>query len=353
MREKTLKQNLAYEIIKQELRHKPRKWLITGVAGFIGSNLLEALLLLDQKVIGIDNFSTGLKSNLKEKKLNIPNERWRNFKMIEGDITRLEDCNQAMYGVDIVLHQAALGSVPRSIEDPIRTNNSNINGFLNVIWAAKINKVKRFIYAASSSTYGDHPLLPKVENIIGRPLSPYAVTKYVNELYADVFSRNYGLQTIGLRYFNVFGRNQDPKSEYSAVIPRWIWAMLNNKEIRIYGDGETSRDFCYIDNVIQANILSAGTTNLEALNKVFNIAVGEKTTLNYLYDFLKKSINQELKKEMNLKLIYQDFRDGDVKHSQANIDLAKNLLCYEPSHTVELGLTDSLQWYIDNWKKEN
>lgn len=352
MRKEMQTQNLAYDKVKKELSDKPRKWLITGVAGFIGSNLLEALLLLDQRVVGVDNFSTGLKSNLLDKKINIPINKWKNFEFIEGDISNINDCNRAMFEIDIVLHQAALGSVPRSIEDPIATNNANINGFLNIIWASKKNKVSRFVYAASSSTYGDHPSLPKVENLIGKPLSPYAVTKYVNELYAEVFSGIYGIETIGLRYFNVFGRNQNPNSQYSAVIPKWIWGILNDEEISVYGDGETSRDFCYIENVIQANILAALTTEKEAINKVYNIAVGERTTLNALYSIIKNELNKALQKEINSELIYKNFREGDVRHSEANINLARGFLNYNPSHTVKMGLTESMEWYIKKWNGE-
>ncbi len=332
---------------KEILLDNPKTWLVTGVAGFIGSNLLEELLLLNQKVIGLDNFSTGYMHNLDCVKANVPPELWKNFLLIEGDIQNTKDCNKACKDVDYVLHQAALGSVSRSIDDPISTNNTNINGFLNIIMAAKKANVIRFVYAASSSTYGDHPDLPKVENKIGNPLSPYAVSKYVNELYAQTFKTVYDFDSIGLRYFNVFGKRQNPKGEYSAVIPRWISSLLNSSDIHINGDGKTSRDFCYIDNVVQANILAATTEKIESINQVYNIAYGKSTTLNELYEFIIKSF-KDSDISCSSKLIYRDFRSGDVRHSLANINKAINLLGYKPTHNIYQGLQKSIEWYIFN-----
>jgi UDP-N-acetylglucosamine 4-epimerase len=330
------------------LVNKPETWLVTGVAGFIGSNLLETLLNYNQLVIGLDNFATGHQHNLEQVKNIVGEKRWGNFKFIEGDIRDLIVCHQACAGVDYVLHQAALGSVPRSLEDPINTNTANIDGFLNMLVAARDAKVKRFVYAASSSTYGDHPDLPKVEDKIGKPLSPYAVTKYVNELYADVFAKCYGLESIGLRYFNVFGPRQDPDGAYAAVIPKWIAAMVRDKEVYVNGDGETSRDFCYIKNVVQANLLAATTENIAAVNQVYNIAVGDRTTLNQLLDYLRENLVLHFKKLESFKPIYRDFRSGDVRHSLADISKAQDLLGYAPTYHVREGLTEALDWYLEN-----
>lgn len=347
----------TYQETKNQLQASSKIWLITGVAGFIGSNLLEALLKLNQKVVGLDNFSTGHARNLDQVKQLVTLSQWENFQFLEGDIRNLQDCKKAMMfslgdeenlPVDYVLHQAALGSVPRSIEDPISTNQNNIDGFLNMLVAARDAKIKQFVYAASSSTYGDHPDLPKVENKIGKPLSPYAVTKLVNELYADVFNRVYGLNTIGLRYFNIFGRRQDPKGAYAAVIPRWIASLINNEPVYINGDGETSRDFCYVENAIQANILAATTENKKALNQTFNIAVGERTSLNELYLYLKTNLARNLPELNSAEPRYREFRNGDVRHSLADINKAKMLLGYIPSHDVKNGLIESMQWYQEN-----
>lgn len=327
---------------------KQATWLITGVAGFIGSNLLEALLELNQRIIGLDNFATGHQRNLDQVKIIVGKEKWANFTFTTGDIRDLTICQQACEDVDYVLHQAALGSVPRSIEDPINTNSANIDGFVNMLVAARDAKVKRFVYAASSSTYGDHPGLPKVEDQIGKPLSPYAVTKYVNELYADVFARCYGLDSIGLRYFNVFGPRQDPEGAYAAVIPRWIAAMVRGQEVFINGDGETSRDFCYIKNVIQANLQAAATDNKSALNQIYNVAVGDRTTLNQLIDYLKVSLLPHFKHLESFKPTYRDFRAGDVRHSLADISKAHNLLGYAPAYPVREGLAEALDWYLEN-----
>lgn len=331
-----------YQATLDYLKGHKKKWLITGVGGFIGSNLLEKLLKLDQSVIGIDNFSTGYKDNLKSVKNSVGKDQWENFSLIEGDIKDLEICQQGCDGVDYVLHQAALGSVPRSIKDPLNTNTSNVNGFLNILVAARDSAVKNFIYAASSSTYGDHPDLPKKEHLIGNPLSPYAVSKYVNELYASVFSRTFRINTVGLRYFNVFGKRQDPKGSYAAVIPRWIDAFIKNEPVYIFGDGSTSRDFCYIENVIQANLLAAISENLSESGEIFNIAVGDRTTLNQLTDIIKKSLPSN--SESNI--IFEDFRDGDVKHSQADISKAKKLLGYEPYYNVEQGISETINWFL-------
>jgi UDP-N-acetylglucosamine 4-epimerase len=333
-----------YQQIKQELTATPKNWLITGCAGFIGSNLLETLLLLDQNVIGLDNFATGHQHNLDEVKSQVSAKQWSNFNFIEGDIRNLDDCHNACSGVDYILHQAALGSVPRSLADPITTNGTNIDGFLNMLVAAKDAKIDTMVYAASSSTYGDHPALPKVEDTIGKPLSPYAVTKYVNELYADVFNKSYGLNTIGLRYFNVFGKRQDPDGAYAAVIPKWTAAMISDEEIFINGDGETSRDFCFIENAVQANILAA-TSTIEAKNEVYNVALGDRTTLNYLFTSLKQSL-EDNRVSYNKEAILRDFRAGDVRHSQADISKAKTLLGFEPEFKIAQGITKAMPWYI-------
>lgn len=336
----------AYDSVKQQLLSQPKTWLITGVAGFIGSNLLETLLKLNQRVVGLDNFATGFQKNLDEVQTLVTPDQWHNFKFIEGDIRKLDDCKLACAGVDYVLQQAALGSVPRSINDPIATNETNISGFLNMLVAARDAQVSSFTYAASSSTYGDHPALPKVEHTIGKPLSPYAVTKVVNELYADVFAKTYGFQTIGLRYFNVFGRRQNPNGAYAAVIPKWAGSMIKGEEIFINGDGETSRDFCYVDNAVQANILAATTATPEAKNQVYNVAVGDRTTLSHLFASIKQAL-------FNLGVTYaspaqyRDFRAGDVQHSLADIGKASNLLQYQPKHRIQEGLQEAMDWYVN------
>ena len=352
----------AYDQLQTRLGTESRTWLITGVAGFIGSNLLEALLKLNQRVVGLDNFATGHQQNLDEVQSLVTPQQWNSFNFIQGDIRNLDDCQRAMQWtgtlgpptlnfepqheiVDFVLHQAALGSVPRSLEDPITTNSVNIIGFLNMLTAARDAEVKSFTYAASSSTYGDHPGLPKVEEVIGKPLSPYAVTKYVNELYADVFARCYGFNTIGLRYFNVFGPRQDPSGAYAAVIPKWTAALLQGEPIYINGDGETSRDFCYIANAVQANLLAA-TTNLDAKNQVFNAAVGDRTTLNTLIMLLSDNLTSH-GVSATPQTVYREFRDGDVRHSQANIGKAERLLGYAPTHRLAEGIAEAMPWYVD------
>lgn len=338
----------CFETVKKNLLENKCTWLITGVAGFIGSNLLEHLLTLNQRVVGLDNFATGHQRNLDEVKGLVTADQWGRFNFIEGDIRDLSACADACKGVDYVLHQAALGSVPRSLEDPITTNETNISGFLNMLVAARDAKVKNFVYAASSSTYGDHPALPKVEENIGKPLSPYAVTKYVNELYADVFARTYGFNTIGLRYFNIFGPRQDPNGAYAAVIPKWIAALLSSEPVFINGDGETSRDFCYIKNTIQANILAATTENPDALNQVYNVAVGDRTTLNQLFNAIQDKLLTSVKIIEKIEPTYRDFRAGDVRHSQADISKASNRLGFEPTHAIDAGLDESMGWYIES-----
>lgn len=334
-----------YQTVCEQLQQAPKTWLITGVAGFIGSNLLETLLKLNQNVVGLDNFATGHQHNLDEVQSLVKPEQWANFKFYEGDIRNFEDCQTACVGVDYVLHEAALGSVPRSIADPITTNAANITGFLNMLVAARDAKVSSFTYAASSSTYGDHPALPKVEENIGNPLSPYAVTKYVNELYADVFARTYGFKTIGLRYFNVFGKRQDPNGAYAAVIPKWTAAMIAGDDVFINGDGETSRDFCFIENTVQANILAATIQNDESKNQVYNVAVGDRTTLNDLFNAIKTALNKNGVTYTKAP-IYREFRAGDVRHSQASINKIQSLLGYEPTKKINQGIKLAMSWYV-------
>lgn len=327
-----------------KLASAPKRWLVTGAAGFIGSNLVETLLELGQDVVGLDNFSTGKQSNLDEVERSLGPAKWNKFKFVKGDIRSLDVCHEVCQGVDYVLHQAALGSVPRSIEDPINTNSVNITGFLNMLVAARDAKVNSFVYAASSSTYGDHPALPKVEENIGTPLSPYAVTKYVNELYASVFMKTYGFATIGLRYFNVFGKRQDPDGAYAAVIPKWTASIIRQQPVYINGDGNTSRDFCYIKNVIQINLLAATVQNDEAKNQVYNVAVGDRTSLNTLFEMLKTTL-ATLGVQYSSQPVYRDFRAGDVRHSQADISKAKKLLGYEPKYKFGDGVIEAMPWY--------
>jgi len=318
---------------------------VTGAAGFIGSHILERLLLLDQRVVGLDNFATGKQQNLDEVSRLVKPKQWARFTLIEGDIRDLNVCQKACSAIDFVLHQAALGSVPRSVADPITANEVNVAGFLNMLVAARDQKVKRFVYAASSATYGDHPDLPKREENIGRPLSPYAATKYFNEIYADVFGRCYGLQTVGLRYFNVYGPRQDPEGAYAAVIPRWIAAMMANQPTQINGDGETSRDFCYVENAVQVNLLAAATSNPEAIGQVYNVALNACTSLNQLFELLRERLLPSCPHLNDCEPVYADFRPGDVRHSQADIEKARRLLGYEPTHTFEQGLDEALEWF--------
>jgi len=339
----------AYESACRNLTDVRKKWLVTGVAGFIGSDLLEKLLTLGQEVVGIDNFSTGHASNLTAVRQIVGEKNWKLFKFVEGDIRSQDECHKVVKDVEIILHQAALGSVPRSIADPILTNSNNIDGFMNMLYASKEAGARRFVYAASSSTYGDHPGLPKIEDKIGKPLSPYAVTKVVNEMYADVFSKIYPIECIGLRYFNVYGRRQDPEGAYAAVIPAWVKAMLERNPVFINGDGETSRDFCYIDNVVQMNILAALTEKSGAINQVYNVAVGEKTSLNELFEKIKDELLKRGVKSVGaIEPVYRDYRAGDVRHSLADISKARNLLGYEPTHDFNSGLVEAVDWYHQN-----
>ena len=338
----------AYNSLQQQLRDQPRRWLVTGVAGFIGSHLLETLLGLGQQVVGLDNFATGHQHNLDDVQRIVGDSAWARFSMIEGDIRKPADCAAACQGVDLVLHQAALGSVPRSLADPATTNAVNVDGFLNMLVAARDAKVGRFVYAASSSTYGDHPGLPKVEDQIGRPLSPYAVTKYVNELYADVFQRSYGLDSIGLRYFNVFGPRQDPDGAYAAVIPKWAAAMLAAETVYINGDGNTSRDFCYIANTVQANLLAATVDSTDAVNQVYNVAVGDQTTLTQMHGLLVQALCAARPGLQVAAPEHRDFRAGDVLHSLADVSKARSLLGYEPSHAIAAGMAAAAAWYGKN-----
>ncbi len=341
---------MLYTQRQNELQTQPKIWLVTGVAGFIGSNLLETLLKLDQKVVGLDNFSTGFQHNLDEVQSLVGGEQWRHFTFIKGDIRELATCHQACQGVDYVLHQAALGSVPRSLEDPITTNENNITGFLNMLVAARDAGVRRMVYAASSSTYGDHPDLPKVEDNIGNPLSPYAVTKLVDELYARVFARTYNFNTIGLRYFNIFGCRQDPDGAYAAVIPKWFAGLLSGESVYINGDGETSRDFCYIDNCVQANIMAAMADDKDAADQVYNVAFGDRTSLNELYVLIRERVQIHFPEAATAKPVYRDFRAGDVRHSLADISKARRLIGYEPLYSIAAGLDEAASWYINKFR---
>ena len=341
---------MKYDEIKQILKKKTYRWLITGAAGFIGSNLVETLLGLNQEVTGLDNFSTGFQHNLDHVKIAVTPAQWQRFLLIKGDIRDMDTCVRACAGHDKILHQAALGSVPRSVTDPLLTHANNITGHLNMLVAARDAGVKRFVYAASSSTYGDHPALPKTEEIIGKPLSPYAVTKYVNELYADVFYRTYGLDTVGLRYFNVFGRRQDPQGAYAAVIPLWFSALINGNTVYINGDGETSRDFCYIDNCVQANILAAMAVDQDAINRVYNVAFGERTTLIELFSLIRERVGQKIPQALEAAPEFRDFRAGDVRHSLADISSAVGHLGYGPRFSVTQGLDQASAWYMEHIK---
>lgn len=334
-----------YSALRARLNTETHRWLVTGVAGFIGSGLLENLLSLGQRVVGLDNFITGKRSNLDDVKKRVSPEQWERFSFHEGDIRNLDHCRAACVAVDIVLHEAALGSVPRSIENPQLTHECNLNGFLNMLVSARDAGARKFVYAASSSTYGDSPTLPKREDVIGRPLSPYAVTKYVNELYADVFSRCYGISTVGLRYFNVFGRRQDPEGAYAAVIPLWFASLLRGKTVHINGDGETSRDFCHVDNVVQANLLAAFAEG-DAANRVYNVAVGERTTLRQLFELIREQVAAKDPAIRGAQPSYREFRAGDVRHSLADISLAHERLGYSPAVDVRAGLREAAAWYL-------
>lgn len=334
-----------YQTLQNELMQQRKTWLITGCAGFIGSNLLEALLKLDQEVVGLDNFATGYQHNLDEVEATVSPDQWARFRFIAGDIRDQAVCREAVTDVDYVLHQAALGSVPRSVRDPVATNEVNLTGFLNMLTASRDVGVTGFVYASSSAVYGDHPGLPKIEKSLGKPLSPYAVTKYTNEQYADVFARCYGYPSIGLRYFNVFGKRQDPNGAYAAVIPKWIFSMIRNQNVCINGDGETSRDFSFIDNAVQANLLAA-TTSDENKNEVYNVAVGDSTTLNQLFDYLKCALRAH-NIEYTREPVFHDFRSGDIRHSLADITKATERLGYVPSVRVRDGIEAITPWYVD------
>jgi UDP-N-acetylglucosamine 4-epimerase len=336
------------EQMQADLRARPRRWLVTGVAGFIASNLAESLLDLDQEVVGLDNFATGKRENLHEVRDLVGPDRWARFRFIEGDVAFFDVCRDAVTGVDVVLHQAALGSVPRSIEEPLGSNAANVTGHLALLEAARRAGVRRFVYASSSSVYGDSPTLPKVEEDLGRPLSPYAVTKLADELYATVYGQLHGMETVGLRYFNVFGPRQDPEGAYAAVIPKWILAMIRGDEVRINGSGEISRDFCHVKNVVQANLLAATVAAPEALNQAYNIAVGRRTTLDELFVLLRDRLAVRHRHLAGLKPVYGPARPGDVMHSLADIGKARRLLGYEPTHSIEQGLDQSLDWYEQN-----
>ena len=337
-----------YSDFQNDLRAAPKTWLVTGVAGFIGSNLLESLLALDQRVVGLDNFSTGYKGNLAQVQDLVGPKRWACFQLMEGDISDLTVCRHACKGVELVLHEAALGSVPASMSDPIKAHQSNVTGFLNMLIAARDAKAKRLVYASSSAVYGDDPELPKIEPKIGHPLSPYAATKFIDEVYADAFARAYEFPSIGLRYFNVFGPRQDPEGAYAAVIPKWIAALLKREPVYINGDGETTRDFCYIQNIVQANLLAATTSNPEAIGGIYNIALGQRTTLNALFEMLQSALRRSDPGLPFQKPIYREFRAGDVRHSVADIHSAKRLLGYVPSHQIDQGLELAMDWYRQN-----
>jgi UDP-N-acetylglucosamine 4-epimerase len=338
--------------VTDALAARPRRWLVTGAAGFIGSHLVEVLLRANQHVVALDNFSTGHQRNIDEVSSGLDPAQRTRFEFVQGDIRDLATCASVCAGADVVLHQAALGSVPRSLADPLVSHDSNVNGFLNMLVAARDAGVARFVYAASSSTYGDSPTLPKVEDVIGRPLSPYAVTKYVNELYADVFGRCYGMQCVGLRYFNVFGARQDPEGAYAAVIPKWARALLLGDTVRINGDGETSRDFCYIDNAVQANLLAGLTVRADAVNTVYNVAAHRQTTLNELFDAMRHELARRFPHIGEARAQHGEFRAGDVRHSLADIGRARERLGYAPSHDVSRGLAQAMDWYVARFVAE-
>ena len=340
----------AFAKASDRMRARPLRWLVTGAAGFIGSNLLQTLLELDQTVVGLDNFATGKQDNLDEVRRSVSAGQWARFRFIEGSVESPDVCRAAVAGAGVVLHQAALGSVPRSIEAPLDSNAANVTGHLALLEAARRAGVRRFVYASSSSVYGDSPTLPKVEDVLGRQLSPYAVTKLADELYATVYGHLHGMEPVGLRYFNVFGARQDPEGAYAAVVPKWIAALLAGAEVRINGDGGISRDFCYVKNVVQANLLAATVETPEALNQAYNVAVGRRTTLAELFDLLRDRLAVRYPRLAGLKPAYGPFRSGDVMHSLADIGKARRLLGYEPTHSIEQGLDESLDWYEKNLK---
>jgi UDP-N-acetylglucosamine 4-epimerase len=334
-----------FDETRQELQAKPRRFLVTGVAGFIGSSLLEALLELDQPVTGLDDFSTGYRRNLDEVRARVGDARFARFRLVEGDVASPDVCRDATQGVEVVLHQAALGSVPRSIAEPLDSNAANVTGHLALLEAARKGGIRRFVYASSSSVYGDSESLPKLETDLGRPLSPYAVTKLADELYATVYGTLHGMETAGLRYFNVFGPRQDPEGAYAAVIPKWVAAMIRGERVVIHGTGETSRDFCHVANVVQANLLAATVASPEALNQAYNVAAGRRTSLVELFRLLHERLAARHPRLAGLRPEHGPFRAGDVLHSLADIGKARRLLGYEPTHTIERGLDESLDWY--------
>jgi UDP-N-acetylglucosamine 4-epimerase len=336
---------MSYELLKQRLKAEPKSWLVSGVAGFIGSNLLEALLSLDQKVFGMDNFFSGHRENLKEVRSRVTSEQWAHFSFKEGDIRDLPACHQACPGVDYVLHQAAMCSVPASIADPLAAHHINVSGTLNLMLAARDSKVKAFVYASSSAVYGDSPGPAKSENDLSNPISPYGANKYMNELYGQVFARCYSLKTMGLRYFNVFGPRQDPNGAYAAVIPKWISALIKDEPVIIYGDGETTRDFCYVANVVQANLLAAVASSPGEGNPVYNVALNKSTSLNELFAALQKVLSHDYPHVKGIRPIYKAFRPGDIRESQADISRAQKFLGYDPTVGVEEGLSLAIDWY--------
>ncbi|MEY4387554.1 MAG: hypothetical protein RLY20_2837 [Verrucomicrobiota bacterium] len=335
-----------WEKIEAELTAQPRSWLVTGAAGFIASNLVERLLKLNQRVVGLDSFVAGHQVNLDEVRAAVANEQWARFKFVQGDICDAALCQRLCVGVDAVLHQAALGSVPRSIADPVRYQDSNVTGFLNMLDGARLAGVKSFVYASSSAVYGDSPELPKTEDVIGAPLSPYSATKLMNEIYGTTYHRSFGFRSIGLRYFNVYGPRQDPEGAYAAVIPKWISSLIRGEQVFINGDGSVSRDFCFVGDVVQANVLAATTTNPDAWNQVYNVAVGRRTTLNELFNELKLQFQKCLPAVPVAAPHYREFRAGDIPHSLADISKAKRLLEFEPQFNLEAGLESAFGWYL-------
>lgn len=335
----------SYEQVQENLKRRPHAWLVTGAAGFIGSHLVHALLKLDQRVVGLDNLSSGSRSNLMQVKAALSDSEWRNFRFLHGDIHALDMCRQACRGIDYVLHQAAVGGAARSVADPIFANQNNVSGFVNLLVAARGAGIARFVHAGSAAVYGDNASIPNVEEHAGRPLSPYAVTKLIDEMYADVFARCYGLPWIGLRYFNIFGPRQDPNGPYAAVIPAWIAAMIRNEVVHIFGDGESTRDFCYVDNVVRANLLAATIDDAAAVNQVYNIGMGCRTTLNELFETIRSLMEERFIHVRELKPVYRELRRGDIAHSQADISKAQRLLGYFPNWRLNPGLARTIDWY--------
>jgi UDP-N-acetylglucosamine 4-epimerase len=335
-----------YEEVRRRIQSAPRSWLVTGAAGFIGSHLIEHLLVLEQTVVGLDNFSTGKRENLDHVRRAVGETRWERFRFIEGDIRSLDTCNAACASMDLVLHQAGLGSVPRSIDKPLRTHDSNVNGFLNILLAARDAGAARLVYASSSAVYGDHPTLPKVESQIGRAMSPYGLSKRMNELYADVFDACYGFRSVGLRYFNVFGPRQDPDGPYASVIPAWIGALVRGETAYVNGDGSAARDFCYVDNVVQANLLAATVEDPQALGEAYNVAFGEQTTLNQLFELIRARLAKRLPHLRTVRAVHREPRRGDMLLSRADVGKVARLLGYRPEFDLSAGLAQTIDWYI-------